>query len=81
MRIRHFTIKVFKPGNKTAFTRTFHAPRRKVFTQAGIDAALKQVADNLERMQPLEEYSLKELSGGRQFNFVHVGTKPAEEVA
>lgn len=78
--LRHFTIKVFKPGNKRSETRRYKAPRGKVYTQEAVDAALGQVADNLQRMHPLEEYSLKELAGN-QFNFVHVGTKPAEDAA
>lgn len=74
MLIRHITIKVFQVGNKRFRVLRVQAPPRKGFTQQGIDAALKQIADQIERVYPNEEFELKELRGN-QFNFTHAGAK------
>lgn len=74
MLVRHIVVKVFQPGNKHFRTLRLQAPPRKGFTEQGIEAALKQIADQIERFHPNEEYELKELTG-RQFNFVWKGAK------
>lgn len=79
MLVRHILIKVFQPGNKLSRTLRLQAPPRKGFSEQGIQSALKQVADRIERLHPLEEYELKELKG-HQFNFVHIGTREAEAI-
>ena len=79
MRVRRIIIKVFQPGNKQFRILNLQAPPRRVFTEQGIQAALKQVADSIERLHPLEDYELKELKG-HQFNFVHIGTREAEAI-
>jgi hypothetical protein len=54
--------------------------RRQVFTDSGVQSQLEDIAEQVERLAPGEEYRLVELSE-REFSFVHVGRRATEVAA
>lgn len=69
MKRRHLQVRVFEPGNKKSVLKTLRPGPRRTFTEEGIDAQLKQIADNLEKYFPQHEFRLVPL-GPDSFNFV-----------
>lgn len=66
---------VYKVGNREILhRRVCKATKGKVFSEEGVEAALNELADTLEKELPNQEFRLVELSGGR-FKFMNE-TKP-----
>lgn len=72
--MRRIKVRVFEPGNKRHHDEVYKVAPGKMFTERGVDLVLAQVAEELERRMPLEEYRLVPIAGG-QFNFIHDHTK------
>ncbi len=78
--VKALKLKVFTPGNKGGFVRTVRAPKGRRFTEDGIEGVLVQMAGEIEKQWPNEEYSLVPIGAGA-FNFVWRSTKVPEPAA
>lgn len=70
------TIRVFNVWNDGKTTRTFHAKPGHGYSEEAVDKLLEEVANDLERRLPREEFSVVQV-GPAAFNFVWRETREA----
>lgn len=77
---KRVAVKVFHPGNRKHSSKIYSASVGKMFNPGGIDELLAQIAANIEREYPTQEYRLAQV-GPAAYNFVHLGEKAGSSVA
>jgi hypothetical protein len=71
---KRIRVKIFAPGNKQGNALIIKAPKGKQFTEQGIAAHLDNIANQLEKAYPKDDFRMIELRDG-QVNFVHQGER------
>ena len=69
-------MRVFNIGNKGSYVTRHRARPGHVITEEAVDKLLDQVADQIEKRFPEQEYEMVEV-GEAQFNFVWRGRREA----
>lgn len=77
--VKLVTIKIFAPDNRTHTTHRVAAGAGKAFTQDGLDELLEGFVTKIERLQPDDEYALKNVGRGA-YNFVWLRKRSMEEM-